>query len=154
MERLGDTSPAAVHPPPQGVAGGGAFVLLIGEDEVVRDSLAALLQAHGFGVLAASRPGDLPPAPAGLSPLCAVLDPDREGAAEAAVIAEARQCFPDLPLIAITHSLAPAGREAALPEGVERLRKPLQPECLLGRLAALREARAATSGISRKDHSG
>jgi DNA-binding NtrC family response regulator len=148
MERLGN-NPAPAPPGQRPVATERAeavesacrasgFVLLIGEDEAVRDSLAALLQAHGFGVLAAGKAEDLALPAAASPPLCVVLDPDRDGMAEAAVIAEARRRFPELPLIAITHGLAPRGRETVPPAGVELLRKPLKPERLLGRLAELR----------------
>jgi|BEDMetMinimDraft_2_1075160.scaffolds.fasta_scaffold00574_2 DNA-binding NtrC family response regulator len=155
MERFRDDTPAAAKTAIPGPGGGGGFVLLIGEDEGVRDSLAALLQAHGYGVLAAGRAEDLPlSSTGGGGPLCVVLDPDREDVPEAAVITETKQRFPDLPVIAITHGLSPAEREGAPLRGVEQLRKPLKPERLLSRLAALRKARAGGFGISPKDHSG
>ncbi len=103
-------------------------ICLIGEDAAVRDSLAALLQAHGYGVIAEARhdrPSSLPMN----GVFCVVLDPHRDGCGEAEVIAETRDAFPDLPMIAISHGLERPLSPAARVESV--LDKPLAPERLL-----------------------
>ncbi len=114
-------------------------ICLIGEDAAVRDSLAALLQAHGYGVIAEARharPSSLPMN----GVFCVVLDPHRDGHDEAEVIAETRAAFPDLPMIAISHGLGRPLSPAARVESV--LDKPLAPERLLDAVRRFRPGRA------------
>ena len=115
-------------------------ICLIGEDAAVRDSFAALLQAHGYGVIAEAR-HDRPPILPMNGVFCVVLDPHCEGQDEATVIAETRAAFPDLPMIAISHGLGRPLSPAARVESV--LDKPLAPERLL---AAVRRFRALAIG--------
>ncbi|MGC8523571.1 MAG: hypothetical protein ACP5M5_04710 [Acidibrevibacterium sp.] len=113
-------------------------VCLIGEDAAVRDSLAALLQAHGYGVIAEARhdrPSLLPMS----GVFCVVLDPHRDGRREAEVIAETRAKFPDLPMIAISHGLGQPLSPATRVESV--LEKPLAPERLLDAVRRFRLGR-------------
>ncbi len=114
----------------------GGLIYLIGEDEAVRDSLAALLQAHGYGVIAQAR-HDRPPALALDGALCVILDPQQEGRREAEVVAETRRAFPQLPMIAICHGLEPKPRPAWV---TCVLRKPLSPGALLDAIRDLAPA--------------
>lgn len=121
-------------------------VCLIGEDAAMRDSLAALLQAHGYGVIAEARQDRLSALPMN-GVFCVVLDPHRAGhgeaeGGEAEVVAQTRAAFPDLPMIAISHGLGPPLSAAARVESV--LDKPLAPERLL---AAVRRFRPGPSTV-------
>ncbi len=115
------------------------IICLIGEDAAVRDSLAALLQAHGYGVIAEARhdrPSILPMD----GVFCVVLDPHRDGRGEAEVIADTRAAFPDLPMIAISHGLKRPLPPMARVESV--LDKPLSPDRLLDAVRRLRPRRS------------
>jgi FixJ family two-component response regulator len=115
-------------------------VCLIGEDPAVRDSLAALLQAHGYGVIAEAR-HDRPSILPMIGVFCVVLDPHREGYGEAEVIAQTRAAFPDLPMIAISHGLERPLPPSARVESM--LEKPLSPQRLLDAVGRLRRCRGA-----------
>ena len=116
-------------------------ILIIEDDEIMREALSEWLEAAGYGVRAAAGGSAGLTALKFAAPVLVVTDIHMPGMNGAMIIAELKQCYPEIPVIAISglfNSGHGISADAAIALGAARaLAKPFKRRDLLRAVADL-----------------